>query len=296
MLKFLVQTKNLQYKESDMELEIIAIYCWCDLILKHLTIKEDIRSAISNAEVITTAIVAVRLFSGNFESARRFLGEHGYIPNMLSKSRLNRRLHMLGHELIADLQGVIGEFFKAANPNQEYVIDSFPVPVCENIRIFHSKIYSNEKFRGYQASKKRYFYGLKVHMLVTVDGRPVEFILTPGSCADVSAFKELDLNLPDGAVVYGDKAYTDYEEEDLLLEVAGVELKPQRKNNAKRRFCRCMEYIIDRQRKMVETVFSGIARLFPKHIHAVTSRGFELKVALFACAAGFNALVPLTPG
>ena len=90
MLKFLVQTKNLQYKESDMELEIIAIYCWCDLILKHLTIKEDIRSAISNAEVITTAIVAVRLFSGNFESARRFLGEHGYIPNMLSKSRLNR--------------------------------------------------------------------------------------------------------------------------------------------------------------------------------------------------------------
>lgn len=274
-----------------MELEIIAIYCWCDLLLKHLKIKEDIRSEMSNAEVITTAIVAVRLFSGNFENARRFLREHGYIPKMLSKSRLNRRLHMLGSELIGDIQKIIGELFKAVNPTQEYAIDSFPVSVCENIRIFHSRIYGQEKYRGYQASKKRYFYGLKVHMLVTVDGQPVEFILTPGSHADVSAFKELDLDLPEGSIVYGDKAYTDYEEEDLLLEAAGIQLKPQRKNNAKRRFDKCTEYIIDQQRKMVETVFSGIARLFPKHIHAVTSLGFELKVALFACAVGFNVLV-----
>lgn len=274
-----------------MDLEIIAIYCWCDLLLNHLNVKEDIRSAISNVEVITIAIVAVRFFSGNFENARLFLGEHRYIPNMLSKSRLNRRLHLLGNELIGDMQGVIGELFKAANLNQEYVIDSFPMPVCENVRIFHSKIYNDEKYRGYQASKKRYFYGIKVHMLVTVSGQPVEFILTPGSCADVTAFKKLELNLSAGAVVYGDKAYTDYGEEDFLLEVANIELKPQRKNNAKRYFDKCTEYLIDRRRKIVETVFSGIARLFPKHIHAVTARGFELKVALFACAAGFNALM-----
>ncbi len=42
----------------------------------------------------------------------------------------------------------------------------------------------------------------------------------------------------------------------------------------------------------METVFSGIARLFPKHIYAVSAKGFELKVALFACAAGFSVLFP----
>jgi len=277
-----------------MEIEIIAIYCWCDFIFKYLRVREDIRSEMSNAEVITTAIVAVRFFSGNFENTRRFLNGHGYIPNMLSKSRFNRRLHALGLELVIDVQNVIGELFKATHPDQEYAIDSFPMPVCENIRIFHSKIYRHEKYRGYQASKKRYFYGLKVHMLVTVDGRPVEFLLTPGSCADVTAFKTFHLDLPQGAVVYGDKAYTDYEEEDLLADAAGIELKPQRRNNAKRRFDGCMEYIINQKRKMVETVFSGIARLFPKHIHAVTSKGFELKVALFACAASFSYLIPTT--
>ena len=272
-----------------MELEIIAIYCWCDLILNQLNIKDDWRVKMNNAEVLTTAIVAVRFFSGNFQNACAFLREHRYILKMLSKSRFNRRLHALGPELVGDIQKIIGDLFKSTNPTQEYAVDSFPVPVCENVRIFHSKIYTEEEYRGYQASKKRYFYGVKVHMIVTVDGRPVEFILSPGSCSDVKAFKRLDLDLPKGATIYGDKAYTDYEEEDFLAE-SGIDLKPQRKENAKRRYGGCMRYLIDCKRKMVETVFSGIARLFPKHIHAVTNRGFELKVALFACAQSFVVL------
>jgi hypothetical protein len=64
-----------------MELEIIAIYCWIELILNQLAIKDDQR-----AEVITTAIIAAKFFSGNFEKARIFLKEHGYIPKMLSNA------------------------------------------------------------------------------------------------------------------------------------------------------------------------------------------------------------------
>ncbi len=50
----------------------------------------------------------------------------------------------------------------------------------------------------------------------------------------VSAFKDLDLDLPEGSIEYGDKAYTNNEEEELLLEASDIKLKPQRKNNAKR--------------------------------------------------------------
>jgi len=272
-----------------MELEIIAIYCWCDLILNQLNIKNDCRIKMNNTEIITTAIVAVRFFCGNFENARAFLKEHKYIPNMLSKSRLNRRLHALGANLISDVSKAIGELFKSKNLTKEYAVDSFPVAVCENVRIFHSKIYAEKKYRGYQASKKRYFYGIKVHMLVTFDGKPIEFILCPGSCSDIKAFKNLELDLPEDSSIYADKAYTDYEEEEFLAE-AGIHLNPQRRQNSKRQHNGCMKYIIDTQRKMVETAFSGIAKLFPKHIHAITYQGFELKVTLFACAATFITL------
>src|SRR5438128_8431010 len=41
-------------------------------------------------------------------------------------------------------------------------------------------------------------------------------------------------------------------------------------------------------RKRVETAGSLIAQLLPKSIHAVTSQGFELKVALFVIASSLN--------
>jgi hypothetical protein len=60
------------------------------------------------------------------------------------------------------------ELWKATNQENLYVIDSFPMPVCDNIRIARARIYQDESFRGYIASKKRYFYGLKVHLTPNV--------------------------------------------------------------------------------------------------------------------------------
>jgi hypothetical protein len=55
------------------------------------------------------------------------------------------------------------------------------VPVCDNIRIPRAHIYKDEEFRGYNASKRRYFYGVKVHLLTTQDGEPAPVFLYPGS-------------------------------------------------------------------------------------------------------------------
>jgi hypothetical protein len=41
----------------------------------------------SDAEVMTTALVAVLFFGGKDERARELLQEQGYIPNMVSKSQ-----------------------------------------------------------------------------------------------------------------------------------------------------------------------------------------------------------------
>ena len=75
-----------------------------------------------------------------------------------------------------------------------FSIDTFPIAVCDNIRIRRSRLYKNEAYRGYIASKKRYFYGLKLHMMVTQDGKPVEFFLTPGSFSDVKGLELFDFD------------------------------------------------------------------------------------------------------
>lgn len=84
-------------------------------------------------------------------------------------------------------------------------MDSFPVAVCDNYRIRRCHIYHDEAYRGYQASKRRYCLGLKIHLLITEGGQPVEFFLTPGSFS-LNAYL---LDLPKGAQLTGDKAYND---------------------------------------------------------------------------------------
>ena len=155
------------------------------------------------------------------------------------------------------------------------------------VRIRHSKLYPlqehGEAFRGYIASKRRYFYGLRVHLVSTASGEPVEFTLAAASEADISLFKELKLELPEGAIICAEKGYTDYHYEDLLEDV-GLHLKAQRRNRSKREMPAWVEFLSKPIRQYIETVFSKLSAMLAGKIHAVTPRGFELKIVCFLLA------------
>jgi len=275
-----------------MDDKIITTFCLCDDLLKAMHHREDCQCQMNDAEIMTTALTASLFFRGNHESARAMLQQHGYSPHMLSKSRFSRRLHRI-KELFIVLFDLFAQIWKTLNKEAIYVIDSIPIAVCDNIRIRRSKIYSNEDFRGYQASKKRYFYGLKIHLMVTHDGQPVECFLTPGGFGDVEALKYYAYELPDGSIMYADKAYNDYAIEDLLKEVDHIQLLPMRKKNSKRALPPSISFVQHYHRKRVETAGSLIEQLLPKSIHTVTSQGFELKVALFVIASSIHGYLNL---
>jgi hypothetical protein len=277
---------------------ITTIYCLCDDFLKVMHHRDDSRVRLSSAEVMTVPLVAATFFGGNIDKTRVFLSEYGYMPKMISKSHLNRRLHALDPALWQGLFALLAELFKNKRHDSDrtYAVDSLPVPACDNIRIRRCRLYplggddaTNAAFRGYIASKQRYFYGLRVHLVVTGAGEPVEFALAAGSEADVTVFKDLELDLPEGSIIYADKAYTDYEHEDLLEEI-GLHLKAQRKKNSKRPLSAWEEFLGKPIRQYIETVFSRLTNFFPKKIHAVTPRGFELKIVCFLLSFSIQCL------
>lgn len=274
--------------EELMDTQIVVVFCLCDDMLKALHHFEDQQCRMSDAEVMTTAIAAMLYFKGNFCLASRFLYDGGYMPGMLGKSRFNRRLHRIA-DLFLTLFLRLGESWKKLNEHSSYVIDSYPIAVCDNYRIMRSKIYTGEDWRGYIPSKKRYFYGVRIHILITETGEPVEFFLAPGAMSDTHALALYHFDLPEQAWITGDKAYNNYLIEDILRE-AGLELLPFRKKNSLRPVPPFMFYLQSTVRKMVETTGSLIERLLPKSIHAVTAKGFELKVALFVLACSINFL------
>jgi hypothetical protein len=260
--------------------EIIAIYAITDDLLKAIGHQGDSRCRMSDAEVITAALIAARFFGGNHKQACQYLQEHGLMPLMLEASRFSRRLHRLFLPLL-DLFDYLGMVLKSVSASTEYLLDSFPVPLCDNIRIPKVRLVRGEDYRGYIASKKRYFYGIRVQLLATHDGIPVEFAFLPGEAHDTRGLNALPLNLPPGSSIYADAGYTDYQAEDDLNETEQIRLQVARKSNSKRFDAPWVAYIKQSTRHYIETVFSGITCHFPKSIHAVTMDGFLLKVALF---------------
>ena len=272
---------------------IITTYYLCDEFLKAIGHHDDQQVRLSTAEVMSVALVAATFFGGNVEASRSFLDEYGYIQKAISKSRFNRRLHAIDSSLWQQLFDLLAEVFKQNNPDQSYVVDSLPVAVCDNIRIRRSKLYPlqehGEAFRGYISSKRRYFYGLRVHLVSSASGEPVEFTLAAASEADISLFKELKLELPEGAIICADKGYTDYHYEDLLEDV-GLHLKAQRRKRSKREMPAWVEFLSKPIRQYIETVFSKLSAMLAGKIHAVTPRGFELKIVCFLLAFSIQCL------
>lgn len=271
------------------DIKIIAVYCLIDDILKGIGHKEDSRRKVSDSEVITTAVVAALYFGGHMDNARNFMKMTGMVPQMLDKSRFCRRLHEL-ESLLFSMFFQIGEYVKQVMGAGEYVIDSFPVAVCDNIKISRSKIVKGEQWRGRQCSMRRYFYGVKVQVLTTAGGIPVEFSFVPGNESDVQALKKLPINVAPESNVYGDSAYTDYGIEDDMKDADSINLMIQRKSNAKRKDEPWTRFIKETMRKRIETVFSGLKALFQRTIHAVTFKGFLLKLVTFILAYTLNKL------
>jgi hypothetical protein len=135
-----------------MDDQIVALYCLCDDLLKrHGRTQDPHTTRMSDAEVLTTALAAAQFFCGNLEHARRLFCAPPYIPGMLSRSRLNRRRHRLAPKLqtLLDRLGAC-EIHDAGSGSEagDYVLDSFPVAACDNIRIRRSRLYRGEAYRA----------------------------------------------------------------------------------------------------------------------------------------------------
>ncbi len=198
--------------------------------------------------------------------------QYGFIPNMLDKSRFNRRLHKIGN-LLFELFEIVSSYYKDFCCEMHYIIDSFPVAVCHNMRIANCKILKDKKWRGYTASMRNYFYGAKVQLLITKNGIPVAFHFTPGRTGDAKALGKMIDKLPVEASLYGDNAYTDYGLEDIAFERKCILLKIQRKSNAKRIDTLEQKNEKLKMRKRVETAISDIKKCFqeqytPLHLKA----------------------------
>lgn len=270
--------------------KVVAIYCIIDDILKASDYKFDKRAKLSESEILTLSIIAMLYFGGIYTHALHFLSSHGYFTRTICKSRLHRRLMQL-EGISQHLFNIIAELFTGYYAHKEFIIDSTPLEVCDNIRIRRCRILQGEEFRGYKASFRRYFYGLKLQLVTTKEGIPVSYFITEGSLHDSQAMQEITYPITAESQVYADAAYTHHCFEEDIEQNRAIVWLSQRKRNAKKQRSKQKNKQISKARKRIETIFSQLKDMFKRKIHAVTIEGYMRKIKFFILAFQLKFLI-----
>lgn len=256
------------------ELFVVTVFVVFDDLVGALLVPPPQRRKMTPAEIMTVAVVAARYFNNNLERALIIMRQTGFIPKerCLSISRFNRQLHQ--H---ADFLGFCLEtLLEVARHAEAFIIDSMPLPVCKRKRGRRCRKVRGRDFYGYCAAKKEKFFGWRLHLICTPQGFPAAFEMLPGSYHDLTPIYDLTAELPEGASLYGDKAYNDAPAETLLAD-DGLRLIPIRKKNMEPHSWSDAE-ALTQYRKGVETVNSQLESMGIARLRARTNEGFQIKV------------------
>lgn len=261
---------------------IVTTYVIIDDMLKAYGYQDDCRVRTSGAEILTLAVLWAKYFQNHHERAVGILARLGYV-RQVSISRFNRRLHQL-KDWLYGLVTLLGEIF---SHEEAYVIDSMPVPVCKRARASRCKKVRGKVFCGYCAAKKEKFFGWRLHLVCTPEGIPVAFDLLPASAHDLTAIHELTVALPDGASIFGDKAFLSQRDADSLLETMGIRLVAIKRKNMRPNSW-ADDYDLALYRSSIETLYSQLESMGLQRLHVRTHHGLDIKAWASLLALAFT--------
>ncbi|MCB2830524.1 IS982 family transposase, partial [Streptococcus dysgalactiae] len=175
--------------------------------------------------------------------------------NLLERSRFNRRTK----QLIWLVQLIRQALSGAISPDTIVIMDSFPLPLCQPIRNHSAKIFNDCADIGYNAAKNLWFYGFKVHMLVTLSGFILNYVVTPASVHDIKVVDEL-LEDCRQSVVLADLGYLSQELKETLQQEGYHLWTPLRQNMVGAKQHNHWQLLV--MRRTIETRFSELYSLF----------------------------------
>jgi Transposase DDE domain len=129
-----------------------------------------------------------------------------------SYQAFNRRLNRLGPAFALLLQDALRQAEARLGGGSDRLLDSLPVILARGSRGDAARVARGLAAKGYCASKRLYYHGLKLHLVARKrdDGLPVpeSLVLMSAAVHDLTAFQQR-LPMPEGGALFGDKAYGD---------------------------------------------------------------------------------------
>jgi len=223
----------------------------------------------SDSEVITMQLVGeCRGWDIETEMLSNWKEHRDLIPHIPSQSRFNRRRRLLAGVVNVLRQVILQTLDVAQDP--QCAIDSLPIPVVE----FHLVPGASSEWAAHAAtfgkvpSKKVTIFGYKLHLLVTLSGVILDFVLAPANANDLTVAPELLENHFHRDVI-GDKAYVSAPLTAQLLLAQDLHLIAMPRRNQKRQIPENIQTLFNSVRQIIETVNGQLTEQFHiEHNHA----------------------------
>ena len=203
-------------------------------------------SKMSKSEVMT---ILVLFHASGFRDLKRFYTKvvcqywQRDFPNLLSYNRFvevqRDSLMLLG----AFMQTRLGECSGVS------FVDSSKIAVCSNLRIKQNKVFEGAAKRG--KTSTGWFYGFKIHLVVSDTGEILAWQITLGNVDDREPVPKMTKQV--WGKLFGDKGYISQALTQLLGE-ANVQLITKVRKNMKNKFVNFFDRLMLRKRAIIESI------------------------------------------
>jgi hypothetical protein len=268
---------------ADLDALVTALYVWLDDLLPERS-GRGAPPKLTDAELIALAVAQVFLDCPN---DRRFLAfarwRLGHLfPYLPKQPGYNKRVRAAAPQILAAINAIA--FDSDAFCDRLLLLDSTPVPCGQSRETARRSALAGHAGYGYCRSHSRFFWGFRLFLLCSPDGMPIGFELAAANVPERRAAAEiLERVSVEGRIVLADKGFAGREFEQLVADLGGRLVRPDRKDETPRFGS------LGGARQWIESVFQTLKEQLSLERHrARTLTGVVARVAqrLLALAAG----------
>lgn len=236
-----VEGVKIRFVTTDLDTLLTALYVFCD---DHLTPPErrrpGRRKKLSDAELLCLAVAQVLLgFPSQHHWLRFAYGRLGHLfPYLPHQPGYHKRLTAATPLILRAIHTMAATV--PSHTDQLRLIDATPLPCGTSRETVKRSDLAGWAGYGYCASHSRYYWGLKLYLVTTLEGMPIVWCLADPKLgerevgADLLAHARDLAAFPAGVVVIGDKGFAGREFERDMTELGITFVRPDRRDEKRR--------------------------------------------------------------
>ena len=204
------------------------------------------RSRLSVSEVMT---IVIAFHGSGFRTFKDFYTRqvlphwHPAFPNLVSYPRFIELMRWSVMPLACFLQTTLGELTGIS------FIDATSIEVCHPNRAKQHKVFKDQA--GWGKSSVKWYFGLKLHLIINDKGELLAVTLTPGNTDDRKPVPAMAKQLT--GKLFGDKGYVSQALFETLYQ-QGLTLIARRRKNMTNRLMSLLDKVLLRKRAIIESV------------------------------------------